>query len=76
MDESRAKTLKPTNLGVDALNVWSRGWSDAKRVTPEGYFGDPAGFDKTDGNYDWIAQRMADLLESFLNDTYKPPDIT
>ena len=34
--------LVSTDLGPDDLAVWRNGHEDAKRVTPQGYFGDPA----------------------------------
>jgi creatinine amidohydrolase len=34
--------LEPTNHGLAELAVWRRGFEDARRTTPRGYFGDPA----------------------------------
>lgn len=34
--------LKPTRLGAADLAEWHKGLDNARRVTPEGYFGDPA----------------------------------
>jgi creatinine amidohydrolase len=48
VDIEMAKTLKSTDLGFDDLMVWRHGGSDARNMTPQGYFGDPAGFDKAD----------------------------
>jgi creatinine amidohydrolase len=39
------RTLKPTNYGPDDLVEWRKGWSDGRRKTPLGYFGDPASAD-------------------------------
>src|SRR5262249_53412786 len=35
-------TLAPTNLTASDLEIWRRGHDTAARVTPSGYFGDPA----------------------------------
>jgi len=47
--------LKSTALGMADLAEWRKGLDNAKRVTPEGYFGDPAAAK---------AERGAGLLES------------
>ncbi len=36
------KTLKSTDLGPDDLAVWRKGYLEARKTTPLGYFGDPA----------------------------------
>jgi creatinine amidohydrolase len=41
--------LEPTNLGLEDLREWQQGWSNARRKTPRGYFGDPAGADPARG---------------------------
>ncbi len=68
VDIKMAKTLKPTNLTLEGLMEWDQSWDDAKRITPLGYFGDPAGF-----NPETSRQRMEDfvkdvagLIENFL----------
>jgi creatinine amidohydrolase len=38
-------SLAPTNLGLEDLREWQQGWSSARRKTPQGYFGNPAGAD-------------------------------
>ena len=35
-------TLAPTRYGPDDLAEWRKGWENARRKTPLGYFGDPA----------------------------------
>lgn len=68
VDAEMARTLKPTNLTLQALMEWDQSWNDAKRITPLGYFGDPASFDpevsrqRTESS----ALIMADLIEKFL----------
>lgn len=71
------KTLKSTNLTFEDLLVWRRGWSDARKVTPLGYFGDPASFDPLVGKQliEDDVRNLADLIESFLKGTYKLPKI-
>ncbi len=47
--EARLPALAPTNLGPDDLAEWRKGHEHARRVTPLGYFGDPAAADATRG---------------------------
>jgi creatinine amidohydrolase len=35
-------TLEPTRYGPEDLAEWRKGWENARRKTPLGYFGDPA----------------------------------
>ncbi|MGH7390372.1 MAG: creatininase family protein [Candidatus Rokuibacteriota bacterium] len=42
-------TLKSTDLGVEDLEEWRKGWSNARRKTPLGYLGDPAAADPERG---------------------------
>jgi creatinine amidohydrolase len=71
------KTLKSTNLTFDDLLVWRQGWSDARKVTPLGYFGDPASFDPMVGKQlmEDDARNLAHLIETFLKGDYKVPEI-
>jgi creatinine amidohydrolase len=66
VDVELAKKLKPTTLTLQDIMGWE--WSDARRLTPLGYVGDPASFDpevsrqRTESS----AKGMADLIENFL----------
>ncbi|MBO9512552.1 MAG: creatininase family protein [Variovorax sp.] len=40
--QDTARGLPPTNLGPDDLAEWRKGFEVSRRVTPGGYFGDPA----------------------------------
>ncbi|MBW1772972.1 MAG: creatininase family protein [Deltaproteobacteria bacterium] len=70
-----SKKLKSTDLTRKDLMLWRQGWSDAKKLTPDGYFGDPAGFDPPQAKK--FIQRhagdIADLIEKYLKGEYKPP---
>lgn len=70
-----ARKLKSTDLTRRDLMQWRQGWSDAKRITPQGYFGDPAGSDPSEAKK--FIQRhvgdIADLIDTFLKGNYKPP---
>lgn len=72
-----ARGLRPTNLTIDNLMVWRQGWGDAKKMTPLGYFGDPGRFDPAIGKQimEEDARSLANLIEAFLNGTYKAPII-
>jgi creatinine amidohydrolase len=75
VDVEMAKKLKSTDLTFGDLMVWRQGWSDARKVTPLGYFGDPAGFEKMNAKsfIENHASSTADLIESFLRGNYRPP---
>ncbi len=62
------RTLKPTNLTLKDLEVWSRGGSEARRVTPQGYFGDPAAADPERGRIEieTLGKVAAEAISAFL----------
>lgn len=72
-----ARTLKSTDLTFEDLMVWMQGWSDARKLTPLGYFGDPASFDPEAGRQliEGGARSLANLIETFIKGNYKPPEI-
>lgn len=57
-----ASNLKYTDLTFDDLMVWRQGWNNARRITPQGYFGDPASFNPGSSR-----QRMESFVESLAN---------
>lgn len=63
----KAKTLKPTNLKFTDLLEWRKGWSDARKLTPQCYFGDPASCEKVDVNCNDEALQISSLIYNFLN---------
>ena len=69
-----AKTLNPTNLGPKELGTWRTGGEVAKKITPQGYFGDPAAFDKgqAKAEFETSVKTAADAIESARKGTYKP----
>jgi creatinine amidohydrolase len=58
------KALRSTDLGVDDLTEWRKGWANAKRKTPLGYLGDPASADPARGRLmvDGQASLIADVI--------------
>ncbi len=68
VNKDLAKTLKPTDLTSQDLMRWDQSWSDARRITPLGYFGDPASFDPEAGRQrkETSVTGMANLIETFL----------
>jgi len=72
-----ARTLKPTGLTIDDIMVWMRGGSNARQMTPLGYFGDPASFAPEAGRQlmESGARSMANLIEIFIKGNYEPPEI-
>jgi creatinine amidohydrolase len=69
------KTLKPTNLTLQDLEVWSKGGSEARKVTPQGYFGDPAAADPERGReeIETFGKVAAEAIETFLRGHDGPP---
>jgi len=70
------KTLKSTDLKLQDLIVWRRGWEDARRVTPLGYFGDPttASPEKGKKSIEDYGRSVSELIEKFLAGQYQPPE--
>ena len=69
------RKLKSTDLTLRDLMLWRQGWSDAKRLTPHGYFGDPASFDPREAR-EFIQRHagdIADLIGKYLKGNYRPP---
>jgi len=66
-EEARA-ALRCTEYGLEDLAVWRRGYDDARRKTPQGYFGDPASatVDEGDRALAASAQAAADAIASRL----------
>lgn len=57
--------LEPTRLGMQELERWRKGGSDAQAVTPDGYFGAPNPVDPDLWrSYDWTARAMAAAIAS------------
>jgi creatinine amidohydrolase len=77
VDIEMANTLKSTDLTLEELMIWRRGWSDARNVTPLGYFGDPAGFD-ADAAEEFIevlSTANAGVIQSLIEGRYRPPGL-
>ncbi len=70
------RRLKPTNLTFKDLLVWVKGGAEARKITPNGYFGDPTGASPEKGreameSYGRIA---AGVIEASLRGRYSPPE--
>ncbi|MEE8471839.1 MAG: creatininase family protein [Dehalococcoidia bacterium] len=76
VDAEMARALKSTDLTFQDLAAWRRGWRDGRKVTPLGYFGDPAGFDPEAGRQliEGKARGLADVIEGFMEGSYQPPE--
>jgi creatinine amidohydrolase len=77
VDIGMAKTLKSTDLTIDQLMIWRKGWIDAKKITPLGYFGHPASFSPYTGKkfMEDDARDLSTLIDTFLKGNYRPPDL-
>jgi len=75
VNEEVWKTLKPTDLSFDDFLVWVRGGTEARKVTPQGYFGDPTTASPERGREEMesYGRRVAGVIEAFLQDRYFPP---
>jgi creatinine amidohydrolase len=75
VNEEVLKILKPTNLAFKDLLVWTKGGREARKVTPQGYFGDPttASPDRGREEMESYGKRAAGVIEDFLQGRYFPP---
>lgn len=71
------KTLKSTDLTVQDLMVWRRGGDEARKVTPQGFFGDPTNASPERGRRygEDYGRTVAGLIEAFLHCNYEPQEI-
>ncbi|MGX1309322.1 creatinine amidohydrolase [Amorphus suaedae] len=69
--DEKIAALPPTNLTADDLAEWRKGHDHARRVTPDGYLGDPASADATRGRADLIrdARAIAEAIKARLAGT-------
>jgi creatinine amidohydrolase len=69
------RDLKPTNLGFKDLLVWARGGAGARKLTPDGYFGDPSMASPERGReaMEWYGRTAANVIEAYLKGHYAPP---
>ena len=77
VDSEALKSLKSADLTVQDLMVWRRGWDKARRITPQGFFGDPTLASPERGKQlmEKYGKTGADLIESFLQGQYQPPEM-
>ena len=75
VNEEVWKTLKSTDLKVDDFLVWRKGGMEARKVTPQGYFGDPTTASPERGKEEMesYGRRAAGVIEAFLQGRYSPP---
>jgi creatinine amidohydrolase len=75
VNEEVWKTLKPTDLSLDDLLVWVKGGTEARKVTPQGYFGDPTTASPERGRkaMEDYGRTAAEVIEDFLRGRYFPP---
>lgn len=68
VDVELARKLKPSKTTREELEIWLRGWSDAKRIAPLGYCGDPSDIDteRMKKLEEYLVECISDLITSFL----------
>ncbi len=76
VDRGVLRTLKSTDLTVQDLMNWRRGWDEARKITPQGFFGDPAAASEERGkrSIEEFAKTAAELIHEFLQGRYNPPE--
>ncbi len=69
------RELKPTNLTMKDLLVWRKGGMEARKITPQGYFGDPTTANPNMGKeeIETYGRIVAEVIETFLQGRYSPP---
>jgi len=57
--------------------TWRRGWEDGRRVTPQGFLGDPATASPEQGNvaFNEYVAAAASVIEAQLKGQYQPIDL-
>ena len=77
IDIEMARTLKSTDLTLEDLMIWRKGWSDSREVTPLGYFGNPAEFDidAADKYIGILSIENAEVIQSLIEGRYVPPEL-
>jgi len=77
VDREVLKTLKSTDLTIQDLMNWRRGWDEARKITPQGFFGDPAAASAERGkrSIEEFAKMASELIHTFLQGRYKPPEL-
>jgi len=69
------KELKPTNLTFKDLEIWRKGGMESRKITPDGYFGDPTTANPKRGREEIEAygRIAAKVIEDLLKGCYSPP---
>ncbi len=77
VDVEAMKLLRPTDVTVQDLKVWRRGWDEARKITPQGFLGDPASASEDQGRrrIEACGRCGAELIETFLKGQYQPPEL-
>jgi creatinine amidohydrolase len=70
------RELRPTNLTLKDLEVWRKGGMEARKTTPQGYFGDPTTASPERGRKEMevYGRIAAEVIEAFLQGRYSPPE--
>lgn len=75
VNQELARTLPSSRTTAEDLKTWRKGWSDARRITPLGYCGDPSWIDAEGAARAMEAQAEAisGAIASFLTGSPAPP---
>ncbi len=71
------KTLRSTHLTAQDMMVWVRGWEDARKVTPQGYFGEVETASPEWGKrlLEEYSKTVAEVIGAFVQGQYRPPEM-
>jgi len=71
------KTLKSSESTIQDLMTWRRGWADGRRVTPQGFLGDPTTASPEQGKvaFDEYVAAAATVIDAQLKGQYQPMDL-
>ena len=77
VDWNVLNSLTSTRVTVQDFKIWRRGWEEARKITPQGFLGDPASASAERGRerIEAYGKRGADLIEVFLKGQYQPPEM-
>jgi creatinine amidohydrolase len=69
------RKLEPTQLTMKDLLVWRKGGVEARKITPQGYFGDPTAANPERGKeaMETYGEVVAEVIEAFLQGRYLSP---
>ena len=71
VDMDTAVKLQSTDITMEKFMKWRQGWSDAQKITPLGYLGNPSAFSAEAGrkSMEELCRVFADVIENHIKPT-------